>query len=293
MDEIQIFYRKQHKLGEAVLWHAALQRLFWIDLLEPALFQADAIGNNVKTWPLKLEAPLGAICATEDPNLLLISHRNGLSLLNVKNHEISDFANPENGRDMVSYNDLKCDRWQRCWVGSSHLFEREPRGALWCVAGPKEYALGDVGFAISNGPAFSRDGLTMFFNDSLGKQTLAYDIDNVSMRPRNRRVIRQYTTDDGLPDGNTVDADGNIWTAHWGGSRISKMTPTGDVLKTYHVPALNVTTLCFGGEDYKTLFITTARDGMSAQQLEAQPLSGSLFFMQPGVHGLAEPLFKL
>jgi xylono-1,5-lactonase len=293
MDDIQIFHHAQHKLGEAILWHEAQQCLFWIDLLEPVLFQADAKGENVHSWPLKLEAPLGAICATEDPNFLLISHRHGLSLLNINNRELTDFANPENGRDMVSYNDLKCDRWQRCWVGSSHLLEREPRGALWCVASATNYVLGDAGFAISNGPAFSRDGLTMFFNDSLGKQTLAYDIEHTSMLPRNRRVIRQYTSEEGLPDGNTVDADGNIWTAHWGGSQISKMTPSGEVLKTYPVPALNVTTICFGGFDFKTLYITTARDGMTQTQLEAQPLSGSLFSFQPGPQGLAEPLFKL
>jgi xylono-1,5-lactonase len=242
---------------------------------------------------LKLEAPLGAICATEDPNLLLISHRNGLSLLNIKSLELTDFANPENGRDMVSYNDLKCDRWQRCWVGSSHLLEREPRGALWCITNSSDYLLGDAGFAISNGPAFSKDGLTMFFNDSLGKQTLAYDIERTSMLPRNRRVIRQYTSEEGLPDGNTVDADGNIWTAHWGGSQISKMTPSGEILKTYPVPALNVTTMCFGGFDYKTLYITTARDGMTQTQLKGQPQSGSVFSFHPGAQGLAEPLFKL
>lgn len=293
MDEPQLFYHRQHRLGEAVLWHEVLQCLFWIDLLEPALFRADADGKSVQSWPLNLEAPLGAICATVDSNLLLVSHRHGLSLLNIDNLSLKDFANPENGRDLVSYNDLKIDRWQRCWVGSSHLLEREPRGALWCVASAHEYALGDAGFAISNGPAFSMDGATMYFNDSLGRQTLAYDIVATSLMPRNRRVFRTYTADEGLPDGNTVDADGNIWTAHWGGSQISQMTPSGVVIETYPVPALNVTSLCFGGEGYRTLYITTARDGMSASQLEAQPLSGSLFVLQTGTQGLAEPLFKL
>lgn len=293
MTEVQLYHQRHHKLGEAILWHAARQCLYWIDLLEPELFCADATPGNVQSWPLALPAPLGAIAATENPNLLLVSHRNGLSLLNLTDFSLTDFADPENGRDMISYNDLKCDRWQRCWVGTSHLLEREPRGALWCVVRPTEFALGDAGFAVANGPAFSKDGKTMYFNDSLGRQTLAYDIDNLGLLPRNRRRIRNYSADEGLPDGNTVDADGNIWTAHWGGSQISQMTPTGAVLKTYHVPALNVTTLCFGGTDYKTLYITTARDGMTAEQLDAQPLSGSLFFIQPGVQGLAEPLFKL
>jgi xylono-1,5-lactonase len=292
MDKIKLFHHRPHKLGEAILWHEALQCLFWIDLLEPTLFQADAEAKNVRSWPLNLAAPLGAICATEDPNHLLISHRHGLSLLNIDDLSVKDFADPENGRDMVSYNDIKCDRWQRCWVGSSHLLEREPRGALWCVANAEEFALGDAGFAISNGPAFSKDGAAMYFNDSLGKQTLVYDISATSLLPRNRRILRTYAPEEGLPDGNTVDADGNIWTAHWGGSQISQMTPSGIVLKTYPVPALNVTTLCFGGEDYRTLYITTARDGMTVEQLEAQPLSGSLFFMQSGAQGLAEPLFK-
>lgn len=293
MSEVQLYHQRQHKLGEAILWHDASQCLYWIDLLEPELFRSNPATGEVRSWPLDLSAPLGAIVATENPNLLLVSHRNGLSLLNLEHLSLTDFVDPENGRHMVSYNDLKSDRWQRCWVGTSHLLECEPRGALWCVASPAAFALGDVGFAISNGPAFSIDGTTMYFNDSLARQTLAYDIEKHNLLPRNRRVIRTYTGDEGLPDGSTVDADGNIWTAHWGGSQVSQMTPSGNLLKTYPVPALNVTTLCFGNTDYKTLYITTARDGMTAEQLAAQPLSGSLFSLQTGVQGLPEPLFKL
>jgi sugar lactone lactonase YvrE len=153
--------------------------------------------------------------------------------------------------------------------------------------------LGDVGFAVSNGPAFSLDGKTMYFNDSAGRKTFAYDISRDDPMPRNRRVLISYTHEEGMPDGLTVDAEGNIWVAHWGGARITQFTNAGFRLRHLQVPAPHVTTVGFGGENLATLYVTTARDGMSPDALELWPQSGDLFATKPGVHGVAEPLFPL
>lgn len=289
---MKLFIEAKHRLGEAIIWHEAGKCLYWIDLLDPALFRHDPATGVTQSFPLPLAAPLGAIVATEDADLLLLTHRRGLSLLRLSNLEIAPYADPEAGRDAIIYNDAKCDRWGRLWAGSSHALEREPRGALWCLTGTRQ-ALGDAGFAVANGPAFSPDGRRMYFNDSMGRQTLVYDIDEADLLPRNRRVFANFAAGEGLPDGVIVDGEGCLWIAHWGGARITRWSPEGERLAVHPVPALNVTTMCFAGPDYKTLYITTARDGMDEAALAAMPLSGSLFTLETDVKGLPEPPMRL
>ena len=191
---------------------------------------------------------MGAIAATTNPKLLMVSHAGGLSTLNIKTGASKIFARPELDRDAVIYNDCKVDHFGRLWVGSSHAKESDPRGALWCVLPNGKCFLGDVGFAVSNGPAFSLDGKIMYFNDSVGKKTFAYDISPDDPMPRNRRVLISYTHEEGMPDGLTVDAEGNLWVAHWGGARITQFTNAGFRLRHVQVPAPHVTTVGFGGE---------------------------------------------
>ncbi len=293
MSQVELFIEAKHRLGEAIIWHEAHQCLYWIDLLDPALFRHDQKSGRTSSWPLPLAAPIGAIAATEDADLLLITHRHGLSLLRISDLSLEPYCDPEAGRDAIIWNDAKCDRWGRVWAGSSHEFEKEARGALWCVADRKRFALGDAGFAISNGPAVSPDGGTLYFNDSFGRTTFAYDISKDDLHPRNRRALIQFAPEDGMPDGIITDAEGCLWIAHWGGARVSRHTPDGRLLATFPVPALNVTTMCFAGPEFTALYITTARDGMDEASLSAMPLSGSLFRFQTDTKGLAGPLFQL
>jgi xylono-1,5-lactonase len=153
------------------------------------------------------------------------------------------------------------------------------------------WKLGDVGFPVSNGPAFSGDGGTMYFNDSTNYRTFSYELSPDDPRPRNRTLFASYTVEEGMPDGLTVDAEGCIWTAQWAGARVIRLSPKGEKLATLHVPSGHVTSLAFGGEALDELFITTATDGLSAETLTRYPLSGSLFRFKPGVPGLPEPLF--
>ncbi len=293
MSILRNIYPAQNKLGEAAIWHEASQRLMWIDLLEPRLFILDPATNETLIRPIALDAPLGAIVATTNPDLLMVSHPRGLSTLSVETGELEPFAHPEQGRDGVIYNDCKMDRFGRLWVGTSHNKEEEPRGALWCVTADGRCFLGDAGFAVSNGPAFSIDGKTMYFNDSGARKTYAYDIAEDDPHPRNRRKLVNWMQDEGMPDGVVVDEEDNLWVAHWGGARITRVSKRGDRLQVVQVPVPHVTTVCFGGVDHATLYVTTARDGLSLDSLKTWPQSGDLFSIKPGFKGLAEPLFPL
>jgi sugar lactone lactonase YvrE len=275
-----------NKLGESVLWHQATQRLIWIDLLEPAIF-IHRLGEQTLRRALPLEAPLGALAATDDPDIMMITHRQGIVTYRMSDGAIRPFANPEGKRDAIVYNDGKVDRFGRFWAGTSHIDEKDPRGALWCVLPNGQAILGDAGFAIANGPAFSTDGERLYFNDTLGRKTLRYEISADDAYPRNRTLLVEYDSDEGYPDGMTVDAEGCLWVAHWEGGRITRLSADGERLQNFYLPVGNVTSMCFGGEQYERLFITTAVDSR-----KREPEAGHLFVLeQPEVRGLPEPLF--
>ena len=282
-----------HRLGESIIWHKASGKLYWIDLLDPALFSHDLRSGETARQPLSLPPPIGSIAATTDPKRLILAHRGGLSILHLETLALEPYCDPEAGRNDIIYNDIKVDRWGRLWVGTSHAKEQEPRGALWCVQDRKTWALGDVGFPVSNGPAFSLDGKTMIFNDSVGRQTLAYDVGKDSLFPRNRRLLRHHAEADGMPDGVVVDSADTIWTAQWNGAAILALSPAGNLLHRIEVPAFNVTTLCFAGPELRDVFVTTATDGMTAESRQKYPLTGSLFKFRADTPGLAEPLFPI
>jgi xylono-1,5-lactonase len=290
-DEAQLLLQANHRLGESMLWHAARQHLYWTDLPDPALHSLNLKTGFHASTSFALPPPIGSAVATTNPDQLIISHRSGLSLLDLNTFAMTPYCDPEQGRDAIIYNDLKTDRWGRLWVGTSHVREQETRGALWCVKNRANWQLGDVGFPISNGPAFSPSGTKLYFNDSANHQTFVYDIAPHDLRPHNRALFATFTEVEGMPDGLTVDAEGCIWTAQWAGARIIRLSPRGEKILTIHVPSGHVTSLCFGGPGLDELFITTATDGLSPDTLQRYPLSGSLFRYKPGVQGIAEPLF--
>ena len=289
--EATLLLKAAHRLGESMLWHEARKRLYWTDLLDPGLHAFDIATGTATHEALSLAAPIGSAATTSDPKRLIISHRGGLSLIDLDTFAMTPYCNPEGGRDATIYNDLKTDRWGRLWVATSHEKERDPRGALWCVKDRKTWAQGDVGFPVSNGPAFSPDGRRMYFNDSANYRTFVYDIAPDDLRPRHRTLFASYTEEEGMPDGLTVDAEGCVWTAQWAGARLIRLSPKGEKLLSLHVPSGHVTSMAFGGPDLDELFITTATDGLPPEILARYPLSGSLFRYRPGLQGIAEPLF--
>jgi len=287
----RVLHASAARLGESALWHAATGQVFWLDNLARILFRHDPATGATASFPVDVPNQLGALIATTDPARLLVSGGNGLSVIDLDGRVERHLADPESGRDEIGYNDCKMDRFDRLWIGTHHLPETEPRGALWCLAGTGPARLGDAGFLVSNGPAVSPDGRLLYFNDSFGRRTLVYDLDPDDPMPRRRRLFIDHG--EGIPDGMTVDADGGVWIAFWGGSRVARYEPDGTLAQTIPLPCPNVTAVCFAGAALDTLVVTTAREGMSGEELAACPEAGHVFACRPGRTGLAEPLFRL
>ena len=143
----------------------------------------------------------------------------------------------------------------------------------------------ETGMAVVNGPAFTPDGRTMYVCDSAAGRIMAYDIEGSAAH--SRRIFAEMTVAEGLPDGVTVDSEACLWCAHWDGGRVTRFSPAGKRLLTVPIPAPRVTSVAFGGPGLATLFVTTARQGLSADALEQFPASGGLFAIETGICGIA------
>ncbi|HEX6720340.1 MAG TPA: SMP-30/gluconolactonase/LRE family protein, partial [Burkholderiaceae bacterium] len=190
------------------------------------------------------------------------------------------------------FNDGKCDARGRFWGGTMDFDCVAPSGAFYAYDVSGRCVRHALGFAVTNGPAWSLDGRTMFINDTVNGNVFAWDFDADSGALSNRRLWLRFAPGDGLPDGMTLDAQGRLWIAHWGG-RCVTAHDSGDAreLQRIELPVSQVTNVAFGGPDLRTLFISSARVGLSAAQLEAEPLAGGLFALELQTPGLPAPLF--
>jgi sugar lactone lactonase YvrE len=169
---------------------------------------------------------------------------------------------------------------------------RPKQGSLFCLAQDLTARRVLANVTISNGLAWSRDTRTLYFIDSATQSVWAFDYEVNTGNLGNRRQAIRIPKRDGAPDGMTIDADGMLWVAHWGGGRITRWNPkTGRLLRTCRLPISLVTSCAFGGPNLDELFITSARDSLTPQQLARESLAGGLFRMRPGVTGLADRSF--
>ena len=278
------------QLGEAPLWSPDERALYWLDLLDPRLHRwSSEHGHSERA--LDAPAPLGAITLTRDPGVAVLTSAAGISLLNLRDGTTTQLLDPLARLPHLHFNDAKVDRAGRLWLGTADQEEVDPRAVLYLLDGAG-MSVADAGFAVCNGPAFSRDGSVVYFSDSNARTVLTYRLtDDGTLL--DRRVFARFAPDEGYPDGLTVDADGFVWVAHWDGGRVSRFAPDGELDRVLRVPAPNVTSVAFGGEDLGTLFVTTATFGLDDAALDRFPLSGALFAEhEPGTTGLPEPPWR-
>jgi sugar lactone lactonase YvrE len=186
----------------------------------------------------------------------------------------------------IRMNDAACDRRGRLFVGSMPEDEGSPRGKLYRIDESLQAEIVLDGSTISNGIDWSPDDTRMYYIDSATRRIDVLDFDIATGAATRRRPLHVLADDDpGLPDGMCVDADGGLWVALWGGSRVLGITPDGDVHTRIELPTQQITSVAFGGAGLRTLFITSAAYGLSAEVLAAEPHAGGIFAADVGVAG--------
>jgi L-arabinonolactonase len=276
-------------LGEGPVWSVAEKALYWIDIESPALHRWYWGASETQTW--SLPALVGALAIRERGGLVL-ALRTGIHTFDLTSGELTFVADPEGELPGTRYNDGTVDPAGRFWIGGMVL-TGEPRAAgmyRFSADGVAVKVLSGIGCA--NGAGFSPDGTVMYHTDSDTRTITRYEFDAATGDIRNPTVF--VSDDDCTPDGLTVDAQGFVWSAKWDGSRIVRYAPDGSIDRVIPVPVQRPTSVTFGGPDLRTLIITTARNDLTPEELETQPLAGRLLVIDDaGVTGLPEPLTAL
>ncbi|CAB3641399.1 SMP-30/gluconolactonase/LRE family protein [Trinickia soli] len=281
--------RSRCALGEGATWCARTGRFYWTDIEGARLYRYDPATGERTSWDMPERLATFALCA--DPHYLLLGLATHLAFFDLTTREMRRIVEVEPGLD-TRLNDGRCDRQGRFVFGTKH------EGATLRAVGGF-YRLGrDLSLerlplpapAISNSIAFSPDGATMYFCDSPTREILACDY-GADGAVGNVRVFTRLTDSDGVPDGSTVDADGGLWNAQWGGARVVRYGADGVETDRVSVPTSQPSCVALGGPHLGTLYMTTARVELDAAALAAEHGAGAIFTVPSGRRGLPEPLF--
>lgn len=272
-------------LGEGPVWDAKRKLIYWIDIIRGEVHQLSS-GNAVHRV-IPVHQMVGAVALCKNGNLIA-ALQHGFAFIEPVSGNIQMIADPEQHLPDNRFNDGKCDPAGRFWAGTLSFPENSPAGSLYMVSKDLSITKKINGVTVSNGMAWSLDHKILYYIDTPTFQLAAYDFDKSTGNITNRRIAIEFLREDGYPDGMTIDSEGMLWVAHWGGWQLTRWNPqSGKKILGIQMPVAKVTSCTFGGEKLNDLYITSASKDLSAQELQRQPLAGSLFVIHDcGVTGV-------
>jgi sugar lactone lactonase YvrE len=274
------------ELGEGAIWHSPKGVLYWVDI-DPGLVHIyDPRNGENRTVPVG--QPVGTVVPRARGGVM-VAMRDGFASLDLDTGQLTPIANPEKDLAGNRFNDGKCDPGGRFWAGTLG----KSGGSLYRL--DRDLSVHKVfgGVRTSNGIVWSEDKTKMYFIDTPTQEVAAFDYDDETGEVKNRRVAVKVPEKLGHPDGSTLDAEGNLWVAHWDGWNVTCYDlKSGEPILTIRLPVSRVTSCAFGGDDLRTLYVTSARTGLDAKSLAEQPLAGGLFKCVPGVAGVPAEEFR-
>jgi xylono-1,5-lactonase len=270
-------------LGESPVWSVTENRLWWVDVKRAKLHRYNPLTGNTRRYDLPIKASALALHA----GLMLMAGEHELGLYDPVTEDYRRLAGIAGLAAGTRTSDGGVAPDGSFWFGTTDDAEREPVGGYFRFGADNTVSALRLPSAMStNTFQFSPDGATFYTCDTVEREILAFDHDRATGNLTGRRVLASTHELGGFPRGSAVDAHGRLWTALWGAARVVCHTPAGEVAEVITLAAPLPTSCAFGGADMRTLFITTARVGLSFMQLDARPLSGSLFAIDLDVPGL-------
>jgi sugar lactone lactonase YvrE len=264
--------------------------LWWTDIQRSRLYRYDWQQRHCE--PLAAPERIGSFGFVADSRLLITAFASGIAFYDPMSREIEWLARPTADQPHVRFNDGRVDRQGRFWSGT--MMEGQPRlpvGNLYSYDARQGLRSHVSGVLVSNGLCMSPDGSLLYFADSPTRTISVHDVQQPDGRLRAPRVFAQ-TLAPAVPDGATIDAEGYLWSAQWGGARVVRYAPDGQVDLAVTVPATQLTCVCFGGPALDLLFVTSAREHLDEAALRDQPHAGDVFVYQTPFKGLPEEAYR-
>ena len=280
-------------IGEGICWDERDGMLYWIDLLDNKIFAYNTEKSTLKI--INTCQNTGCIRVREKGGLVA-GLQNGFFFVDLESGELTPVTDPEADKPDNRFNDGTCDCMGRFWAGTmskaldSGAGDLTPRGSLYCLDADFKVSKKIDGVMISNGIGYSPDNSVMYYIDSPTAEVAAFDFDKNTGNITNRRSVVKVPEEVGMPDGMTVDSDGNLWVAMWCGGAVVKYDPdTGQMLDKIELPVQSVTAMVFAGRDLDEMYVTTARIGTD---LNKYPDAGGVFRIKTDVKGRLTNRFK-
>ncbi|HEY9132847.1 MAG TPA: SMP-30/gluconolactonase/LRE family protein [Dyella sp.] len=288
MPKIEPLTATRHALGEGVAWDERANVLRWTDILASRLWQYDPADGTVRHWDLP--SRLGCFAATPEPEILLLALEKQLARLDLRDGTVTPLADIEPDLAGTRANDGRCDRHGNFVFGTINERGGEPVASFYRYGADGRLSTLDLPkAAITNSICFSPDGGTMYFCDTPTRRIMACDYDGATGEVDRIHLFAEVPAQFGTPDGSTVDADGFVWNAEWGASRIVRYAPDGRVDLTIDMPVSQPSCISFMGPGLDRLAITSAHVGLDTTETLANPLHGATFALAaPRGRGLPE-----
>ncbi|RUO32443.1 SMP-30/gluconolactonase/LRE family protein [Aliidiomarina soli] len=274
-----------NRLGEGIVWHAQTETLWWTDIHGCQLHRYHWHSRRLETWTTPERLTAFSVITT-DPIKMVVSFASGFAIYEPESQQVQWLARPELETSGHRFNDGRTDRQGRFWSATMVEHDEGKQGSLYRLnANGCSPVL--EGFAIPNALCWNPEGTRMYHADTPTGVIQQYDFEPANGTPSNPRVFASVPR--GEPDGATVDAQGDLWVALWGGSGVARFNPHGQLQGVLDLPVSQPTCVAFGGPDMNILFVTSATEGLTEAQKANEPLAGSVLIYQTHGRGLPEP----
>ncbi|MBT6829641.1 MAG: SMP-30/gluconolactonase/LRE family protein [Rhodospirillaceae bacterium] len=279
-----------NELGEGPVWCPVENVLYWLDIRGKSIWRHHPASGKTENWATP-EQP-GSMALRQNGKGLVVAWWNGFRFFDPDSGAIEVIHDHEQDNPNSRFNDGRCDRQGRFWAGTMDDTYAESCGSLYRLDADLQFSVHETGITTSNSTAFSPDGRTLYYCDTPQNEIWAYDMDAESGHISNKRVFASTEHLKGEPDGSTVDAEGYLWNAMWDGACLVRWAPDGSFDRKIDLPVDNPTCPMFGGDNLDIIYVTSAREELSAAQLREKPLAGNVLAVrETGASGLPEPRF--
>jgi sugar lactone lactonase YvrE len=286
--DVELVLDARADLGEGPRWDAARQRLLWVDIMRARVHAFSPATHACRN--VAVARPVGAVACAADGGLVL-AVKGGFARLDWDAQRFEMIAPVEADRADTRMNDGACDAAGRFWAGTMSFDLATPLGSLYRLDPDGSVHTMLTGVTVSNGIDWSLDGRRMYYVDSPTRRVDAFDFDVAAGTIANRRAFVTVPKGAGFPDGLTVDAQGFVWLALWGGSALHRYDPDGTLERVVALPVPHPTSCAFGGAALDELYVTSASCELTPEQKRAQPQAGGVFRLRPGVVGRPARIF--